>query len=95
MSEKEKKAIRDLIDSSNISLIGDGTVILSNKTISIILNLIEEIKQENEELKNLIERQQNMIKNALYIINKNEKEKIDETWLYNFDKCATLKGDNK
>lgn len=54
----------------------------------------EEIKNKKE-LINLIERQQDMIKNALYIINKNEKEKIDQTWLYNFDKCATLKGDNK
>lgn len=43
----------------------------------------------------IIERQQDMIKNALYIINKNEKEKIDQTWLYNFDKCATLKEDNE
>lgn len=50
MNEEEKKAIRDLIDSSNISLIGDGTAIISNKTINIILNLIEKLQKENEEL---------------------------------------------
>lgn len=51
MNEEEKKAIRDLIDSSNISLIGDGTVITSNKTINTILNLIEKTTKENEKLK--------------------------------------------
>ena len=51
MTEEEKKAIRDLIDSSNISLIGDGTAIISNKTINIILNLIEKLQKENEQLR--------------------------------------------
>lgn len=51
MNEEEKKAIIDLIDSSNISLIGDGTAIISNKTINIILNLLEKLQKENEELK--------------------------------------------
>ena len=51
MNEKEKKAIRDLIDSSNLSRIGDGTVITSNKTINTILNLIEKTTKENEELR--------------------------------------------
>lgn len=53
------------------------------------------LKSENKELEEKIEKQENIIKNALYIINKDEKEKIDKTWLYNFDKCAILKGDNK
>lgn len=48
MNEEEKKAIIDLIDSSNISLIGDGTAIISNKTINIILNLLEKLQKENE-----------------------------------------------
>lgn len=108
MNEEEKKAFKvinirtrrlldeleiekeDMSDEPKIAYLMQE--IRANK---IILNLIEKTKQENEELKNLIERQQDMIKNALYIINKNEKEKIDETWLYNFNKCATLKGDNK
>lgn len=51
MNEEEKEAIRDLIDSSNLSQIGDGTVITSNKTINTILNLIEKTTKENEELK--------------------------------------------
>ena len=51
MNEEEKEAIRDLIDSSNISLIGDGTIITSNKTIKTILNLIGKLQKENEELK--------------------------------------------
>ena len=50
MNKEEKKAIRDLIDSSNISLIGDGTVITSNKTINIILNLIEKLQKENQDI---------------------------------------------
>lgn len=50
MNREEKKAIRDLIDSSNISIIGDGTVITSNKTINIILNLIEKPQKENNKL---------------------------------------------
>ena len=50
MNREEKKAIRDLIDSSNISIIGDGTVITSNKTINIILNLIEKLQKENNKL---------------------------------------------
>lgn len=50
MNREKKKAIRDLIDSSNISIIGDGTVITSNKTINIILNLIEKLQKENNKL---------------------------------------------
>lgn len=46
MSEEEKKAVANLIDSCNLSLIGDGTVITSNITISVILNLIEKQQQE-------------------------------------------------
>ena len=60
-----------------------------------ILSDYKRVLKENEELNKEIERQQDIIKNALYIINKNEKEKIDQIWLYNFDKCAILKGDNK
>lgn len=60
-----------------------------------ILSDYKRVLKENEELEEKIERQQDIIKNALYIINKNEKEKVDQIWLYNFDKCAILKGDNK
>lgn len=56
---------------------------------------LKESQKENEELEEKVEKQEDIIKNALYIINKNEKEKVDRTWLYNFDKCVTLKGDNK
>lgn len=62
-------------------LITGKRIFLNRKSIEILINLIE--------------RQQDMIKNALYILNKNEKEKIDQTWLYNFDKCATLKEGNE
>lgn len=48
MKEEEKEAIRNLIDSSNLSLIGDGTIITSRETIGIILNLIETQKAEIE-----------------------------------------------
>lgn len=41
--------------------------------IEHILSEYKRVLKENEELKNLIEMQQDMIKNALYIINKNEK----------------------
>ena len=65
------------------------------KEIEHYKEYIEKLKKENEELEEKVEKQEDIIKNALYIINKNEKEKIDRTWLYNFNKCATLKGDNK
>ncbi len=45
LSDEEKQAIKDLIDSNNLSLIGDGTCINSRYTIGTILNLIE--KQKN------------------------------------------------
>ena len=51
MTEEEKEAIKDLIDSSYESLL-DGTTITSNKAINTILNLIEKLQKENEELKN-------------------------------------------
>ena len=56
---------------------------------------VKQLEKENEELEEKVEKQEDIIKNALYIINKNEKEKIDRTWLYNFDKCAILKEGNK
>lgn len=68
---------------------------IKNKYVAAVQIAMRKQKEENEELKETIGRQQDMIKNALYIINKNEKEKIDQTWLYNFDKCAIPKGDNK
>ena len=40
-SEEEKETIAHLIDMSNLSLIGDGTVIIQNETIAIVLNLIQ------------------------------------------------------
>lgn len=43
-SDEEKETIAHLIDMSNLSLIGDGTVIIQNETIAIVLNLIQ--KQE-------------------------------------------------
>lgn len=48
MSDEEKKAIKDLIDSNNLSLIGDGTIITSRETIETILNLIEKQSKEIE-----------------------------------------------
>ena len=68
-----------------------------NNALNHILSDYKRVLKENEKLEEKIERQQDIIKNALYIINKDEKEKekIDQTWLYNFDKCAILKGDNK
>lgn len=50
MNEEEKEAIITLIDSSNISLIRDGTIVTENKTINIILNLIDKLQKENKEL---------------------------------------------
>ncbi len=66
-----------------------------DQAIEHILSEYKRVLKENEKLEEKIERQQDIIKNALYIINKNEKEKVDQIWLYNFDKCAILKGDNK
>lgn len=83
MNEKEKEAIRDLIDSSNISLIGDGTVITSNKTINTILNLIENLRKENEELKKLnkkheysvdIVRENTNLRNQVFNLEKENEE---------------------
>ena len=56
-SDEEKESIAHLIDMSNLSLIGDGTVIVQNETIATILNLIQ--KQE-EEIKRLKEDVSNM-----------------------------------
>ena len=50
MTEEEKEAIKDLIDSSYASLL-DGTTITSNKAINTILNLIEKLQKENEQLR--------------------------------------------
>lgn len=50
MTEEEKEAIKDLIDSSYESLL-DGTTITSNKAINTILNLIEKLQKENEQLR--------------------------------------------
>ena len=50
MTEEEKEAIKDLIDSSYESLL-DGTTITSNKAINTILNLIEKLLKENEQLR--------------------------------------------
>lgn len=41
MNKEEKEAIAHLIDMSNLSLIGDGTVIVQNETIATALNLIQ------------------------------------------------------
>lgn len=51
LSDEEKQAIKELIDSNNLSLIGDGTCINSRRTIGTILNLIEKHSKEIEELK--------------------------------------------
>ena len=51
MTEEEKEAIKDLIDSSYESLL-DGTTITSNKAINTILNLIEKLLKENEKYRN-------------------------------------------
>lgn len=40
-NKEEKQAIEHLIDMSNLSLIGDGTVIVQNETIATVLNLIQ------------------------------------------------------
>lgn len=58
MTEEEKEAIKDLIDSSYESLL-DGTTITSNKAINTILNLIEKLQKENEQLKKQVQRQIN------------------------------------
>lgn len=49
------------------------------------------------ELQDYIRQQKDIVKNALEIINykKSGKEQIDETYLYYFDKCATVKRSDK
>lgn len=91
MNEEENEAIRDLIDSSNISLIGDGTIITSNKTIKTILNLIEKLQKENNELKqskityekvrNIQEKNKNIVDNK-YISKQKVKDKIEKEIKY-------------
>lgn len=49
ISLEEKEAIKELIDSSNLSLIGDGTMIVKNTTIATTLNYIDKLQKENEE----------------------------------------------
>jgi len=71
MSEEEKKAIRDLIDSNNLSLIGDGTIITSRKIIEIILNLID---KQHKEI-NRLQEENKALKNQLsYALNTNNKD---------------------
>ena len=94
--EEDIKYIEDVIALA-IAL-PTGEVKIQEEEIEAMQHILSDYKRvvkENEELNEKIERQQDIIKNALYIINKNEKEKIDQIWLYNFDKCAILKGDNK
>lgn len=96
MNEEEREIVKKferlyLKDFNNEKITNEDR--LSYIECVLMSNLIEKLQKENEKLEEKIERQQNIIKNALYIINKDEKEKIDQTWLYNFDKCATLKGD--
>ena len=83
----KRSAIANILENQQYYII--------KKEIEHYKEYIEKLKKENEELEEKVEKQEDIIKNALYIINKNEKEKIDRTWLYNFNKCATLKGDNK
>ena len=40
-SEEEKETIAHLIDMSNLSLIEDGKIIIKNKIIAILLNIIQ------------------------------------------------------
>ena len=61
MNKEEKEAIKELIDSSNLSLIGDGTMIVKNTTIATILNLIDKLKKENETQKEAIKEYEDMI----------------------------------
>ena len=92
--EEDIKYIEDVIALA-IAL-PTGEVKIQEEEIEAMQHILSDYKRvlkENEELNEKIERQQDIIKNALYIINKNEKEKVDQIWLYNFDKCATLKGD--
>ena len=77
MTEEEKEAIKDLIDSSYESLL-DGTTITSNKAINTILNLIEKLQKENEELK---EKNDINIAYAEYlekILNEYKKESVSK-----------------
>lgn len=96
--ENSEDSIEENIKTLRESIIEEKYHIFNKDLKKAIENLLSEYKRvlkENEKLEEKIERQQDMIKNALYIINKNEKEKVDQIWLYNFDKCAIWKGDNK
>lgn len=78
MSEEEKEAIKELIDSSNLSLIGDGTMIVKNTTIATTLNYIEKLQKENQELKEeniTLEGNKIGLKLAIQEIRKENEEK--------------------
>ncbi|MFR2207242.1 MAG: hypothetical protein ACLS59_06865 [Clostridia bacterium] len=92
ISKEQKEAIEYLEKYTKWETYGERNL---EKDIITVLGLLKETQIKNETLEEKIEKQEDIIKNALYIINKDEKEKIDETWLYNFDKCAILRGDNK
>lgn len=92
LSKEQKEAIEYLEKYTKWETYGEINL---EKYIITVLELLKETQIKNETLEEKIEKQEDIIKNALYILNKDEKEKIDKTWLYNFDKCAILKGDNK
>lgn len=56
-----------------------------------------DISPEIKILKDYIKQQKDIVKNAIEIINykKSGKEQIDETYLYYFDKCATVERSEK
>lgn len=62
MTEEEKEAIKDLIDSSYESLL-DGTTITSNKAINTILNLIEKLQKELKQKDKIIDLMAETINN--------------------------------
>lgn len=82
MNKEEKEAIKHLIDMSNLSLIGDGTVIVQNETIATILNLIQ--KQESiidkmaEHLADIIINDDNASLLPFYDYQENLKEEVKE-----------------
>ena len=92
LSKEQKESIEYLEKYTKWETYGERNL---EKDIITVLELLKETQIKNETLEEKIEKQEDIIKNALYILNKDEKEKIDKTRLYNFDKCAILKGDNK
>lgn len=95
MSEEEKNAIKELIDSNNLSLIGDGTCITLNKTIQIILNLIEKMQKENGQIRTELDRKNKMLEEVKKAITYDRMEQLDDYVIYLQTKYLEILGENE